>query len=99
MVYTDGDGENAEITMIIVYGQEPAAAPYVMYGTMTAFGAMTGMSPEEFVTTSYVLMESPMWNQLADLWPLLCSGDVCAHLQETDTEDSWSPMGFVSGRP
>ncbi len=99
MVYTDGDDENAEITMIIVYGQEPAAAPYVMYGTMTAFGAMTGMSPEEFVTTSYVLMESPMWNQLADLWPLLCSGDVCAHLQETDTEDSWSPMGFVNGRP
>ena len=85
--------------MIIVLGQDPSSAPYVLYGTMTAFAAMTGMTQEEFASVSYVLMESPMWGQLADLWPLLCRGSICAHLQENGHENTYTPMGFVSGRP
>lgn len=99
MVYTDEEKENAAITMIIVLGQDPASSPYVLYGTMTAYAAMTGMTQEEFASVSYVLMESPMWGQLADLWPLLCRGNICAHLQENGDENTYIPMGFISGRP
>ena len=61
---------------------------------------MTDMSPEEFVLGAYALLETPMWDELCELWPLLCRGSVCAHLQEDSLDgESIMPMGFVAGRP
>ena len=66
---------------------------------MTAFAAMTGMTVEDNAMTPYLLIESPMWDQLCDLWPLMCKGGVCAHLQENEISGKWVPMGFVAGTP
>lgn len=100
MVYTDGEGDDAQVDMVVVMGLSEEAAPVVVHGTVVSFGALAGMSSEEAVLSSYVLMETPLWNQLCDLWPLMCRGSVCAHLQESgEIRGMLLPMGFVSGRP
>ncbi len=99
LVFTDGAENDAQVTMVVVMGFYEEAAPVVMHATLVAFSAMTGMSAEEAVLSSYVLMETPMWDQLCDLWPLICKGAVCAHLQVDEEDGMWIPMGFVAARP
>ena len=99
MVYTADETEDAPVTMIILVGDQPESAPLVLHGTMMAFAAMTDMSSAETAMTSYALLETPMWDELADLWPLLCRGNIEAHLLgEGDSED-WTPFGFICARP
>ena len=100
MVYTDGEADDASVDMIVLMATEPELAPKVLEATLLSFAAMTDMSPEEFVLGAYALLETPMWDELCELWPLLCRGNVCAHLQEDSLDgESIMPMGFVAGRP
>ena len=94
-----GEDADADIGMVIAMGLTEDSPPYVLHATMMAFAAMSGMTAEENVSAGYLLIESPMWDQLRDLWPLLCKGGVCAHLQDNEISGNWVPMGFVAGTP
>ena len=98
-VVTDGKDDDAPISMVIIMGMAEEAAPAVVSCTSMAFGAMTGMTQAESLVTVYALMETPMWYELADLWPLLSRGNIAAHLQDTMIDNEWIPMGFVAARP
>lgn len=100
VVYADSEAEDAAVKRIIVMGVgfDEDAAPLVVYGTYTAFAAMTDMAPEEFAALGFMLMETPMWDQLCDLWPLLCRGDVIASLQNGEQQGQEFPLGIVAGR-
>ena len=99
-IYADSEAGDADVQKIVVAGKgfDDSAVPSVVYGTMTAFAAMTDMTPGEQVALSYILLETPLWNQLSDLWPLLVRGDILASLQGQEALAGDIPLGFVAGR-
>ena len=100
MVYTDGESDDAAVDLIVLMASELELAPKALEATLLSFAAMTDMSQEEFVMCAYALMETPMWDELCERWPLLCRGSVAAHLQEDSVDgETVMPMGFVGGRP
>ncbi len=99
VVHLSGEGDDASVVMVMIMGTDEAAASTVVHGTVCAFGALAGNTPEENMMTSYALMETPMWDQPEELWPLLCRGNLLATLQGTTMDGKWLPMGFVAARP
>lgn len=100
IVYTDADNEDAAVKSVVVMGMgfEEDAAPSVVYGTMTVYAALADMTPEDYAVVSYILMETPMWDQLCDLWPLLCGEMIRASLMTDERDGGLIPVGFVDGR-
>ena len=98
LLYLDGEGEDARINLAVIVdlGEN---APQVVGTTLLTFAILTDASDEDCAAMSYILLETPMWDQLADRWPYLCRGNLCAHLQEGGDEENWQPMGFIAGRP
>ena len=95
LIYLDGIGDDAPVSMVIVMGAEARDCPSVLLATVIAYAAVTDYrGPMDL--PSWALIETPLWGDLADLWPLLSDGRVCAHLQE---DDDGAPMGFVAGLP
>lgn len=98
-LYFDGEGEDARVSLAVVMGTD-GDAPGVLGTTMLFYAAIQDLSDVDIMANSYLLIESPMWDQLADLWPLMARDCVCAFLQEEGvTDEDWMPMGFVGGMP
>ena len=98
LLYLDGTEEDARINLAVItdFAQNP---PEVLGATMLTFAVLADADEADCRAVSYILLETPMWDQLADRWPLLCRGGLCASLQEGGTGDDWQPMGFVAGTP
>ncbi len=99
MLYLDGEGEDARVNLIAVMALD-GDAPGVLATTMLFYAAVCDLSDLDCMARSYLLIETPFWDQLADLWPLMAQGDACAFLMEDgESEEDWMPMGFVGGTP
>ncbi|MBQ6173641.1 MAG: hypothetical protein IJK28_03370 [Clostridia bacterium] len=99
MVYLDGPDEETAAIDLVVAMDVAGDAPSTLGITMLAFAVVSDQSDLENLAMSYLLLESPMWDQLCDRWPLLARDGTCAHLDEREEGDGWMPMGFVAGRP
>ena len=98
MLYLDGTEEDARISLAVImsFDQNP---PQVVGATMLTFAVLADADEADCRAISYILLETPMWDQLADRWPLLCRGGLCASLQQDGAGDDWQPMGFIAGTP
>lgn len=100
IVYLNGkDEETATVSMIAVM-DFTGDAPAVLGATMLMYAIAADQDEFENMAMSYLLIETPMWSELADLWPLLSRDGVCAFLQNMgEDEDDWVPAGFVCAAP
>ena len=94
--YLDGKGNEAPVELAVTMAPMESC-PEALGTAMLAFAAIAGMEEEDVAALSWILLESPMWSDLCDLWPLLSDGKVCTHLQEADGGNY--AMGFVTGMP
>ncbi|MBR6955111.1 MAG: hypothetical protein IKH77_08780 [Clostridia bacterium] len=98
-LYLDGEVEDARVSLVVIMGVD-GDAPGVLSTTLLFWAAIQDLSDVDAMAISYLLIESPVWDQLADLWPLMARDGVCAFLQNGGiTEEDWIPMGFVGGMP
>lgn len=98
-LYYDGEGENARVNLIVIMGID-GDAPGVLSTTLLFYAAVQDLNDVDSTAVSYLLIETPMWDQLTDLWPLMARDGVCAFLQnDGDKDENWMPMGFIGGMP
>ena len=98
-VYYDGEGEDARVSLVVIMAAN-GDAPGVLSTTLLFNAAVRDLSDVDCMAVSYLLLETPMWDQLADLWPLMAGDGVCAFLQDDGIPDAdWVPTGFVGGMP
>ena len=97
-VWTETDAETDPVTFVVILG-EPDNAPLVFGLTMTAFVAVTGGDEEALTAVAMLLTETPLWDELYDLWPLLSDGEVACILMEEDYILEWYPEGIVFKAP
>ena len=61
------------------------------------YAAVNGMAEEDLPSLTWTLLETPMWDDLADLWPLLGNHRFTAFVQWAGDDERMQPLGIVTG--